>query len=130
MPTEHLFDIIKKKKVTGIETRLTHIETDITGIKTEMTDIKDTVNRIENRQNAIFEQTAGLIEFRTGVISTLQEINENQKSISEVLASMKYKSGICGDAQYSVVQDCWKNIEQAVRLLFFSLLFHGLFVSY
>lgn len=72
-------------RFTGIEKTLTEYNNRFSGIETEIKDIKTTLTRIETRQNAIFEQTAGLSEFRTEMLSSVKEIHDNQKSLSEII---------------------------------------------
>lgn len=87
------------QKVTGIETKLTehdnrfagidkklaNHDTRFTGLESEVKDINTTLNRMETRQDAIFEQTAGLSEFRTEMLSAVKEIQDNQKSLCEII---------------------------------------------
>jgi chromosome segregation ATPase len=74
-----------KTDVAGLKTDVAELKTDVAELKTRMGNLESTVDQIRIRQEVIVEQTAGLMEFRTETKSTLEDLQEDQLSISHIL---------------------------------------------
>lgn len=54
-------------------------------MKQDIIEIKEEQKQIKKKIDIVFDQNADFLEFRTDVLNKLDEINENQKSIFEIL---------------------------------------------
>jgi len=71
--------------IKGIKTDVAELKTGVTGLKTRMGTLENAVEQIKVRQEVIIEQTAGLMKFRTETKANLEELQENQLSITHIL---------------------------------------------
>jgi archaellum component FlaC len=71
--------------IKGIKTDVAELKTDVAELKTRMGNLESSVEQIKTRQEVIVEQTAGLMEFRTETKGILEELQEDQLSISHIL---------------------------------------------
>lgn len=74
-----------KTDVAELKTDVAELKTDVAELKTRMGNLESTVDQLRIRQEVIVEQTAGLMEFRTETKSTLEDLQEDQLSISHIL---------------------------------------------
>lgn len=74
-----------KTDVAELKTEVAELKTEVTGLKTRMGTLENAVEQIKVRQEVIIEQTAGLMEFRTETKANLEELQENQISITHIL---------------------------------------------
>lgn len=71
--------------IKEIKTDVAGLKTEVSGLKTRMGNLESSVDQIKTRQEVIIEQTAGLLEFKTETKAILEELQENQLSITHIL---------------------------------------------
>jgi chromosome segregation ATPase len=74
-----------KTDVSELKTDVSELKTDVSELKTDVSELKTSVIRIEKKLDNVTEQTAGLLEFRTETLGRLNELQDNQISVSAIL---------------------------------------------
>ena len=72
-------------RLTEMGQDIKEIKTEVVGLKTRMGNLESSVDQIKTRQEVIIEQTAGLLEFKTETKAILEDLQENQLSITHIL---------------------------------------------